>query len=208
MLASGFWNDFFLFVLSKIYVTNLPRDVFEDTLLPLFAECGVVYKLRLMMCFSGSNRGFAYVVFACREAAQRALMMYVWLLNHPLSVSKHLLFHSFARFPLYQRIIFAHKSSNKRVLLMGNISAHIDDNWIINYCCEITNCSKVIRVIDSFGTVKVLLLHYKSHYEAAMARRVLMIRIFDFGEKCYVKWHVKKWISAILFYVWSYWTFF
>lgn len=108
--------------------------------------------------------------------------------------------YSFARFPLYRRVIFAHPSSNKRVLFMGNINSKFNINWIIQYCCETTKCSGITPLIDSFGVVKVLLLHYKSHYAAAMARRVLMTRLFDFGEKCYVKWHVKKWMSAIFLY--------
>ncbi|XP_063704586.1 probable RNA-binding protein 46 [Culicoides brevitarsis] len=166
------WNEP-AYETNEVFVTNLPRTVFEDTLLPLFSRCGIVYKIRLMMCFSGTNRGFAYVLFATQAAAQTALLF-------------------FARFPLFDRFIFAHKSSNKRILLMGNINCDKSTREIINFCFEMTKCVDAIRVNDAAGKLKFLLLIYKCHYDAAMARRLMTTCLFDFGERCYVKWYNKR----------------
>jgi Q family heterogeneous nuclear ribonucleoprotein R len=45
----------------------------EDELVPIFERCGTIYELRHMMDFAGTNRGFAYVRYACPEEANRAI---------------------------------------------------------------------------------------------------------------------------------------
>ena len=52
---------------------KIPRDVFEDELFRIFSKIGPIYELRLMMDFSGSNRGFAFIQFANRQDATRAI---------------------------------------------------------------------------------------------------------------------------------------
>lgn len=36
---------------SEVFVGHLPRDIFEDELVPLFSRIGPIYQLRLMMDF-------------------------------------------------------------------------------------------------------------------------------------------------------------
>ncbi|KAM3857448.1 putative RNA-binding protein 46 [Diretmus argenteus] len=59
----------------EVFVGKIPRDVFEDVLIPVFKRAGRIYEFRLMMEFSGENRGFAFVKYTVREAAQRAIQM-------------------------------------------------------------------------------------------------------------------------------------
>ncbi|KAM3857445.1 putative RNA-binding protein 46 [Diretmus argenteus] len=59
----------------EVFVGKIPRDVFEDELIPVFKRAGRIYEFRLMMEFSGENRGFAFVKYTVREAAQRAIQM-------------------------------------------------------------------------------------------------------------------------------------
>lgn len=48
--------------------------MYEDELIPLFEKCGKIWDLRLMMDpMSGSNRGYAFITFTNREAAQQAV---------------------------------------------------------------------------------------------------------------------------------------
>lgn len=59
----------------QVYVANLPKEYLEEELLYIFSYYGPIYKLRIMMRFSGENRGFAYVLYYTPEAAQRCAKM-------------------------------------------------------------------------------------------------------------------------------------
>lgn len=55
---------------------KIPRDLFEDELVPLFEKAGQVWDLRLMMDpLSGLNRGYAFITFCTKEAAQEAVKL-------------------------------------------------------------------------------------------------------------------------------------
>ncbi|KAG7224193.1 hypothetical protein INR49_019928 [Caranx melampygus] len=59
-----------------IFVGKIPRDLFEDELVPLFEKAGPIWDLRLMMDpLSGLNRGYAFVTFCTKEAAQQAVKL-------------------------------------------------------------------------------------------------------------------------------------
>lgn len=48
--------------------------MYEDELIPLFEQCGPIWDLRLMMDpMTGTNRGYAFVTFTTRDAAQSAV---------------------------------------------------------------------------------------------------------------------------------------
>lgn len=55
---------------------KIPRDLFEDELVPLFEKAGPIWDLRLMMDpLSGLNRGYAFLTFCTKEAAQEAVKL-------------------------------------------------------------------------------------------------------------------------------------
>lgn len=56
----------------EIFIGKLPRDVAEDEIYPLFSAIGQIYEMRLMMDFSGSNRGYAFVMYTNAEDAAKA----------------------------------------------------------------------------------------------------------------------------------------
>ncbi|XP_013184465.2 probable RNA-binding protein 46 [Amyelois transitella] len=57
----------------EVFIGKLPREIFEDELVPIFSRVGKIYEMRLMMDFSGSNRGYAFVTYATRAEAFRAV---------------------------------------------------------------------------------------------------------------------------------------
>ncbi|XP_051870492.1 dead end protein 1 [Pristis pectinata] len=61
---------------SEVFIGKLPQDLYEDKLIPLFQSAGKLYEFRLMMTFSGENRGFAYAKYANRWYAQCAIAMF------------------------------------------------------------------------------------------------------------------------------------
>ena len=48
----------------EVFVGKIPRDCFEDELVPVFEKAGRIYEMRLMMDYNGQNRGYAFVVYA------------------------------------------------------------------------------------------------------------------------------------------------
>ena len=54
----------------EVYVTRIPRDCFEDELVPIFSKVGPVYEHRLMMEHTGVNRGYGYVSFTNVEVSE------------------------------------------------------------------------------------------------------------------------------------------
>ena len=58
---------------TEVFVGKLPRDIYEPHLFPIFSSVGRIYKIRLMMDFSGTNRGYCFVQYATPGEAQRAI---------------------------------------------------------------------------------------------------------------------------------------
>ncbi|KPP76865.1 heterogeneous nuclear ribonucleoprotein R-like [Scleropages formosus] len=65
-----------LLEMSHVFVGKIPRDLYEDELVPLFEKAGPIWDLRLMMDpLSGQNRGYAFITFCNKEAAQEAVKL-------------------------------------------------------------------------------------------------------------------------------------
>ena len=59
---------------SEIFVGRIPREVFEDELVPLFETVGPVYDLRLMIDpMSGNSRGYCFITYFNKEDAAAAV---------------------------------------------------------------------------------------------------------------------------------------
>lgn len=58
----------------EVFVGKIPKDVFEDELIPLIENCGRIWDLRLMMDpMTGFNRGYCFVTFCDKEGAQECV---------------------------------------------------------------------------------------------------------------------------------------
>jgi len=58
----------------EVFCGKIPRDLFEDELIPLFEKCGKIWDLRLMLDHtSGLNRGFCFVTYCDKDGAQEAV---------------------------------------------------------------------------------------------------------------------------------------
>lgn len=64
----------------EVFVGKIPRDMYEDELVPLFETAGRMYEFRLMMEFSGENRGYAFVMYTNR---------WLWAVQHAKLHLKH-----------------------------------------------------------------------------------------------------------------------
>ncbi|KAA8589189.1 hypothetical protein FQN60_010534, partial [Etheostoma spectabile] len=82
---------------------QIPRDTYEDLLMPLFSSVGPLWEFRLMMNFSGQNRGFAYAKYGSPAVATEAINL---LHGYTLEPGFHL---------------SVRRSTEKRHLCMGNL---------------------------------------------------------------------------------------
>jgi len=58
----------------EVFCGKIPKDMYEDELIPLFERCGKVWDLRLMMDpMTGLNRGYAFITFTNRDEAMEAV---------------------------------------------------------------------------------------------------------------------------------------
>ncbi|XP_069832998.1 probable RNA-binding protein 46 isoform X3 [Dendropsophus ebraccatus] len=59
----------------EVFVGKIPRDMYEDELVPIFEQAGRIYEFRLMMEFSGENRGYAFVMYTNKDDALLAIRL-------------------------------------------------------------------------------------------------------------------------------------
>lgn len=59
----------------EVFVGKIPRDCFEDELVPVFERTGKIYEMRLMMDYNGQNRGYAFVVYTVSCEAKECVKL-------------------------------------------------------------------------------------------------------------------------------------
>ncbi|XP_075307957.1 putative RNA-binding protein 46 [Odontesthes bonariensis] len=159
----------------EVFVGKIPRDMFEDELVPLFEKAGRIYEFRLMMEFSGENRGYAFVMYTNREAAQRAIQM---LDNCEVRPGK---------------FVGVCVSLDNCRLFVGSIPKDKKKDDIMEEMKKVTD--GVVDVIvypsstDKNRNRGFAFVEYESHKAAAMARRKLLPGTFQlWGHSIQVDW--------------------
>uniref|UniRef100_A0A8C3QW49 DND microRNA-mediated repression inhibitor 1 n=1 Tax=Cyanoderma ruficeps TaxID=181631 RepID=A0A8C3QW49_9PASS len=143
---------------TEVYIARLPQDIYENTLIPLFQSVGTLYEFRLMMTFSGLNRGFAYARYASLQQAQRAIA-------------------TFHRFPLRQGCaIVVCWSTQKHELVLSGLPASVTRQELEAGLQMVTEGirSVTLHVSPCQRQAKLAVLKYRSHRAAALAKKVLM----------------------------------
>ncbi|CAF4892122.1 unnamed protein product, partial [Rotaria socialis] len=159
----------------EVFVGKLPRDCFESELFPLFERCGQIYEMRLMMDFSGFNRGYAFITYTCRDDAKRSVKE---LNNYEIRPS---------------RLIGVCQSVDNCRLFVGGIPKTKKREEILDEMCKVTE--GVVDVIvypsahDKTKNRGFAFVEYESHRSAAMARRKLLPgKIQLWGHQIAVDW--------------------
>ncbi|XP_039557716.1 dead end protein homolog 1 isoform X2 [Passer montanus] len=151
---------------TEVYIARLPQDVYENTLIPLFESAGRLYEFRLMMTFSGLNRGFAYARYGSRQDAQSAIA-------------------AFHRFQLRQGCaIVVCWSTQKRELVVNGLGAWVSQQELEATLHEVTEgiCRVTLHASPSHKQAKLAVLKYRSHEAAALAKKALMEGKLRLGE--------------------------
>jgi len=153
------WDDVVPGKGCEIFVGKLPRDLYEDELVPVLEQCGKIYELRLMMDFNGNNRGFAFVKYSTQNEAKRALKD---LNNHEIRKG---------------RLLGVCKSVDNCRLFVGGIPKSKQKQEIL---VEMSKLAEgVVDVIvypaaaDKTKNRGFAFVEFQDHHTAAMARRKL-----------------------------------
>lgn len=159
----------------EIFVGKIPRDIYEDELVPIFEKIGKIYEFRLMMDFSGSNRGYAFCMYTNRADAKKAIKD----LNN-FEIRKG-------------RLLGVCSSVDNCRLFVGGIPKNKNKEDILTEMAKVTE--GVVDVIvypsamDKSKNRGFAFVEYDSHRAAAMARRKLIPgRIQLWGHQIAVDW--------------------
>ncbi|XP_061627131.1 RNA-binding protein 47 isoform X7 [Phyllopteryx taeniolatus] len=159
----------------EIFVGKIPRDVYEDELVPVFEAVGRIYEMRLMMDFDGKNRGYAFVMYTEKHEAKRAVRE---LNNYEVRPG---------------RLLGVCSSVDNCRLFIGGIPKTKKREEILEEVSKVTE--GVLDVIvyasaaDKMKNRGFAFVEYESHRAAAMARRKLMPgRIQLWGHQIAVDW--------------------
>ncbi|XP_068961212.1 RNA-binding protein 47 isoform X3 [Petaurus breviceps papuanus] len=159
----------------EVFVGKIPRDVYEDELVPVFESVGRIYEMRLMMDFDGKNRGYAFVMYTHKHEAKRAVRE---LNNYEIRPG---------------RLLGVCCSVDNCRLFIGGIPKMKKREEILEEISKVTE--GVLDVIvyasaaDKMKNRGFAFVEYESHRAAAMARRKLMPgRIQLWGHQIAVDW--------------------
>lgn len=145
---------------TEIFVGKVPRDMSEWELVPIFEKCGTIYELRLMMDFSGSNRGYLFVRFSTQQEAKRACAE---LNNFEIRPGKY---------------IGVIASVDNRKLWISGIPKNRNHEEIKEEMSKLTDGVTSVYVyqshLDKTKTRGYAFVEYQTHRAAALARRKLV----------------------------------
>ncbi|XP_037134119.1 APOBEC1 complementation factor isoform X2 [Syngnathus acus] len=160
---------------SEIFVGKLPRDLFEDELVPLCEKFGRIFEVRMMMDFNGNNRGYAFVTFGNKQEARAATKQ---LNNYEIRSG---------------RLLGVCASVDNCRLFVGGIPKSKKREEILAEMRKVTEGAVNVIVYPSAADKSknrgFAFVEYDSHRAAAMARRKLLPgRIQLWGHAIAVDW--------------------
>ncbi|XP_071402823.1 dead end protein 1, partial [Centroberyx affinis] len=141
----------------EVFISHIPRDAYEDLLLPLFGSIGPLWEFRLMMNFSGQNRGFAYAKYGSPALAADAVRL---LHGHALEPDARL---------------SVRRSTEKRHLCLGELPPSTRREELIQVLRGLTEGVEGVSLkagpgIEGMSAVVV----FSSHHAASMAKKMLV----------------------------------
>ncbi|NXI43775.1 DND1 protein, partial [Galbula dea] len=143
---------------TEVFIGKLPQDMYENVLIPLFQSVGKLYEFRLMMTFSGLNRGFAYAKYSNRRSAKEAIAAF-----HNFEVQKG-------------RTIVVCKSTEKCELSVDGLATSMSQQELEAVLRRVTEgvLSVTLYTSPRHKWAQLAVLKYSSHQAAAMAKKTLM----------------------------------
>ncbi|XP_008330181.1 heterogeneous nuclear ribonucleoprotein R isoform X1 [Cynoglossus semilaevis] len=160
----------------QVFVGKIPRDLYEDELVPLFESAGTIWDLRLMMDpLTGQNRGYAFITYCNKDDAQKAVKLCD---NHEIRPGKYL-------------GVCISVANNR--LFVGSIPKNKTRESILEDFGKLTDGLQEVILYHQPDDKKknrgFCFLEYEDHKSAAQARRRLMSgKIKVWGNPVTVEW--------------------
>uniref|UniRef100_A0A671XCT6 Heterogeneous nuclear ribonucleoprotein R n=1 Tax=Sparus aurata TaxID=8175 RepID=A0A671XCT6_SPAAU len=161
---------------TEVFVGKIPRDLYEDELVPLFESAGAIWDLRLMMDpLSGQNRGYAFITYCNKDDAQKAVKLCD---NHEIRPGKYL-------------GVCISVANNR--LFVGSIPKNKTRESILEDFGKVTEGLQEVILYHQPDDKKknrgFCFLEYEDHKSAAQARRRLMSgKVKVWGNPVTVEW--------------------
>ncbi|KAK7922032.1 hypothetical protein WMY93_008934 [Mugilogobius chulae] len=141
----------------EVFISQIPRDAYEDLLIPLFSSVGPLWEFRLMMNFSGQNRGFAYAKYGSAAVASEAIRVLNGYMLEPgccLSVRR---------------------STEKRQLCIGGLPVVTQQEKLVQVLQGLVEGVERVSLKAGPGIEGVsAIVVFVSHHAASMAKKVLV----------------------------------
>ncbi|XP_053274130.1 dead end protein 1-like, partial [Pleuronectes platessa] len=158
----------------EIFISQIPRDTYEDLLIPLFSSVGPLWEFRLMMNFSGQNRGFAYAKYGSpSEVADAIRLLHGHVLEPGSSLS-------------------VRRSTEKRQLCIANLPVTTRIEGLLQVLRVLTDGVERVCLMTQAGVEGVSAkVTFSSHHAASMAKKML-VEAFkkQFSLSISVKWEI------------------
>ncbi|KAJ3609744.1 hypothetical protein NHX12_024255 [Muraenolepis orangiensis] len=161
---------------TEVFVGKIPRDLYEDELVPLFETAGPIWDLRLMMDpLSGQNRGYAFITYCNKDDAQEAVKLCD---NYEIRPGKYL-------------GVCISVANNR--LFVGSIPKNKTRESILEDFGKVTEGLQEVILYHQPDDKKknrgFCFLEYEDHKSAAQARRRLMSgKVKVWGNPVTVEW--------------------
>ncbi|XP_014361647.2 uncharacterized protein LOC106713358 [Papilio machaon] len=139
----------------EVFIGRIPHDCFEDTLVPLFRRAGDLFEFRLMINFSGWNRGYAFAMYATEAEASNAIRM----------------FNNYMIRPAW--LLGVCPSINNCRIYISRIPSTTPSADIVRLLYALTDEVQEVRIRRSMASCAAI-VEYRSHRGAAIARKALV----------------------------------
>ncbi|XP_019696489.1 probable RNA-binding protein 46 isoform X2 [Harpegnathos saltator] len=160
----------------EIFVGRIPKTIFEDTLYPLFKIVGEIFQIRLMVDMAELTRGYCFIMYTNPENAAKAIAQ---LDQYEILPGKKI------------RVL---ASVNNCKLYVGPLPWHITSEEVVRviyasaWDIEFVSIYRFLNHNAAYAIVS-----FKSHRNAALARRKLRPeRLFKCNE-VHVEWAHVDW---------------
>ncbi|KAG5317849.1 RBM46 protein, partial [Pseudoatta argentina] len=160
----------------EIFVGRIPKTIYEDTLYPLFKMVGEVFQIRLMVDMAELTRGYCFIMYTNPEDAARAIIQ---LDQYEISPGRKI------------RVL---ASVNKCKLYIGPLPWHIESEEVVRVIYASAWDIEYVSIYRFPNhDAAYAIVSFKSHRNAALARRKLRPeRLFKCNE-VHVEWARVDW---------------